>query len=100
MYPKKDTDFFLLDLSNKPVKTPLKATLTGILKVDVGLYVHQLDENGKAELVQTADSAKGDKPETVHFTAEPGKYVFEVRDSKNRESNFQDSYQLTVEEAE
>jgi hypothetical protein len=100
VYPKKDTDFFLLDLSNKPVKTPLKATLTGILKVDVGLYVHQLDENGKAELVQTADSAKGDKPETVRFTAEPGKYVFEVRDSKNRESNFQDSYQLTVEEAE
>lgn len=100
IYPKKDTDFFLLDLSGKPVKTPLKATLTGILKVDVGLYVHQLDESGKAELVQTADSAKGDKPETVRFTAEPGKYVFEVRDSKNRESNFQDSYQLTVEEAE
>ncbi len=100
VFPKKDTDFFLLDLSNKPVKTPLRATLTGILKVDVGLYVHQLDADGKPSLVQTADSAKGDKPEVVRFTAEPGKYVFEVRDSKNREANFQDSYQLTVEEAE
>ncbi len=82
------------------MKTPLKATLIGILKVDVGLYLHRVDADGKLTLVQTADSAKGDKPESIRFTAEPGMYVFEVRDTKNREANFQDSYQLTVEEAE
>jgi hypothetical protein len=50
--------------------------------------------------VQTSDSAKGDKPEGIRFAADPGLYVFEVRDAKNREANFQDSYQLTVEEAD
>ncbi|MFL5319498.1 MAG: ABC transporter substrate-binding protein [Myxococcaceae bacterium] len=100
VYPKKDTDLYVLDLSARPVKTSLKATLLGILKVDVGLYLHQLGEDGKLSLVQTADRAKGDKPETIAFSAEPGVYVFEVRDSKNRESNFQDSYQLVVEEGE
>lgn len=98
IFPKKDVDYFVLDLKSRAVKTPIKATLTGILKVDLGLYLHRLDEEGKLELVQTADKAKGDKPETVLYSAEPGTYVFEVRDSKNREANFQDSYQLSLEE--
>lgn len=100
VYPKKDSDLFKLDLSARPVKTAIQATLLGILKVDVGLYLHRVGEDGKLELVQTADRAKGDKPETIRFSADPGVYVFEVRDSKNRESNFQDSYQLVVEEGE
>lgn len=97
VYPKKDVDYFSVDLRSQPVKTALKATLTGILKVDVGLYAHRVGDDGTLTLVQTADAAKGDKPEVLRFTAEPGQYVFEVRDSKNRESNFQDTYQLTVE---
>ena len=45
--------------------------------------------------------AKADKPESIRFTAEPGVYVFEVKDThKAPESNFQDSYQLTIEEGE
>jgi hypothetical protein len=99
VFPKKDVDYFLVDLSTRPVKTPLRATVTGILKVDIGLYVHRIEEDGKLTLVQTSDSAKGDKPENVRFTAEPGRYIFEVRDAKNRDANFQDAYQLTVEEA-
>lgn len=99
IFPKKDVDYFLLDLADRPVKTPLRATATGILKVHIGLYVHRVEDDGKLTLVQTADSAKGDKPEIVRFTAEPGRYIFEVRDVKNRDANFQDSYQLTVEEA-
>ncbi|MEW5737449.1 MAG: ABC transporter substrate-binding protein [Myxococcota bacterium] len=100
VFPKKDVDYFALDLRQKQVKTPLKATLLGVLKVDVGLYLHRVEEDGKLTLVQTADVAKGDKPETIRFSAEPGLYVFEVRDSKSREANFQDSYQLTVDEGE
>jgi hypothetical protein len=69
-----------------------------VLKVDLGLYLHRVDEGGKLTLVQTSDSAKGDKPETIRFSADPGLYVLEVRDSKNRDSNFQDSYQLSVDE--
>lgn len=98
--PKKDADYFRLDLSARPVKTPLRATLTGILKVDVGLYLHRVEADGKLSLVQTADRAKGEAPEVIRYAAEPGVYVFEVRDSKGRESNFQDAYQLTVEEDE
>ncbi len=100
IYPKKDTDFFALDLRERPVKTAIKATVLGVLKVDVGLYLHRVEADGKLTLVQTSDSAKGDKPETVRFAAEPGLYVLEVRDAKNREANFQDSYQLSVDEGE
>lgn len=100
VFPKKDVDYFSLDLRGKQVKTPLKATLLGVLKVDVGLYLHRVEDDGKLTLVQTADSARGDKPETIRFSAEPGLYVFEVRDSRSREANFQDSYQLTVDEGE
>jgi hypothetical protein len=98
VYPKKDVDYFRLDLSDRPVKTALKATLTGILKVDVALFLYQRGEDGSLSLVQTADRAKGDAPEVIRYAADPGVYLFKVQDSKNRESNFQDSYQLTVEE--
>jgi hypothetical protein len=100
VYPLKDVDYYRLDLSDRPVRTPLKATLLGILKVDVGLYLHRLGEDGKLSLVQTADRAKGEQPEVIRYSAEPGVYVLEVRDAKNREANFQDSYQLTVEEGD
>lgn len=100
VFPKKDVDYFQVDLRDRPVKTALKATVTGVLKVDVGLYLHRVEADGKLTLVQTSDSAKGDKPETVRFAAEPGLYVFEVRDTKNREANFQDSYQLSLDEGE
>jgi hypothetical protein len=100
VYPAKDVDYYRLDLTDRPVRTPIRATLLGILKVDVGLYLHRVGEDGKPSLVQTADRAKGDQPETIRYSLEPGIYVFEVRDTKNRESNFQDSYQLTVEEGE
>ncbi|RJS19291.1 ABC transporter substrate-binding protein [Corallococcus sp. H22C18031201] len=100
VYPVKDVDYFRLDLSDRPVRTSLKATLLGILKVDVGLYLHRMGPDGKLSLVQTADRAKGDQPEVIRYSAEPGVYILEVRDAKNREANFQDSYQLTVEEAE
>jgi len=98
VYPKKDLDYFRLDLSDRPVKTALKATLTGILKVDVALFLYQRNDDGSLALVQTSDRAKGDAPEVIRYAADPGVYVFKVQDSKNRESNFQDSYQLTVEE--
>lgn len=100
IYPRKDLDYFALDLRDRQVKTPIAAQLIGVLKVDVGLYLHRVEEDGKLTLVQTSDSAKGDKPESIRFSVEPGLYLFEVRDVKNRESNFQDSYQLTVDESD
>jgi hypothetical protein len=100
VYPKRDVDFYRLDLGDRPVKTPLRATLTGILKVDVTLFLYRQEADGTLTLVQSADRAKGDAPEVIHYAAEPGTYFFKVQDSKNRESNFQDSYQLTVEESD
>jgi hypothetical protein len=100
VYPAKDVDYSRLDLTDRPVRPPIRATLLGILKVDVGLYLHRVGEDGKLSLMQTSDRAKGDQPETIRYSAEPGVYVLEVRDAKNRESNFQDPYQLSVEEGE
>jgi hypothetical protein len=97
--PIRDDDYFKLDLSDRAVKTPLRATVTGILKVDIGLYLWRQTEGGK-ELVESRDHAKGDQPRVIHYSAAPGLYYLEVRDAKNRESNFQDSYQLTVEETQ
>jgi len=96
IHPVKDRDLYRLDLSDRAVKTPFRAHLTGILKVDVGLYLHRLEGDGALTLVQTAEAAKGDGDEVISFSAEPGVYVLEVRDTRNRESNFQDRYQLTV----
>jgi len=78
------------------IGTPLGQDLAFTLTRGV---VSGLRELGGLSLVQTADRAKGDKPEVITYSAEPGVYLLEVRDSKNRESNFQDQYQLTVEEA-
>ncbi len=100
VHPKKDVDFFRLDLSNRPVRVPIRATATGLLKVHLGLYLHRMNEEGKLSLLQTADQARGDAPEVIRYSAEPGVYFIEIRDSKNRESNFQDYYQLTVEEGD
>ena len=56
------------------------------------------NDDGSLSLAQTSDRGKGDAPEVIRYAAEPGVYLLKVQDSKNRESNFQDSYQLTVEE--
>jgi hypothetical protein len=98
VHPRKDSDLYRLDLSEREVRTALRATLLGILKVDVGLYLYRLEADGKRTLVQTADRARGEQPEVIRYSAEPGVYLFEVRDVRGRESNFQDSYQLGVEE--
>jgi hypothetical protein len=99
--PKKDVDYYRLDLTGRPARTPIQATLLGILKVDLGLYLHKVEEGGTLALVQTSDRAKGDQPETLRYSAEPGIYILEVRDStKRNEANFQDRYQLTVQEGE
>ena len=58
IHPKKDVDYYKLDLSGRPVKTPLKATVTGILKVDIGLYLHRVDADGQA--VAGADGRPGE----------------------------------------
>jgi hypothetical protein len=98
--PKRDVDYYRVDLSARPVRTPIRATLLGILKVDLGLYLHRI-EGETVTLVQTSDRAKGDQPEIIRYSAEPGVYLLEVRDStKRNESNFQDRYQLTVQEGE
>jgi hypothetical protein len=99
--PKKDIDYYRLDLSDRPARTPIQATLLGILKVNVGLYLHRVEDGGMLALMQTSDRAKGDQPEILRYSAEPGVYVLEVRDSTKRyEANFQDRYQLTVQEGE
>lgn len=96
IHPRKDSDYYLLDLTHRPVRTALRALALGVLKVDVGMYLHRVEEDGKLSLVQTADRAKGEQPETIRYSAEPGRYIVEIRDARNRESNFLDSYQLTV----
>lgn len=98
--PKRDVDDYRLDLSERVVKTAIRATVTPILKVRIGLYLYRLEEGEKPVLVQTADGGKGDKPEVIQYSAEPGVYLLQVRDARNREANFQDAYQLTVEQAE
>jgi hypothetical protein len=97
IHPRRDVDYFKLDLSAQPVKTTIKATCTGILKVDIALYLYRLKPDGSTTLVQTSDTGKGDAPESITYAAEPGVYLLKVQDTKSRESNFLDSYTLRVE---
>lgn len=98
VHPRRDEDYYLLDLSRSPVKVPLKAMVTGILKVDVSLGLFRLEQDGKPTLVQRSEKGKGEQPEIVRYSVEPGQYVFQVKDTKNWQSNYVDAYQLTVEQ--
>jgi hypothetical protein len=98
IHPKKDVDYFVVDLSKSPVKVPLKATVTGILKVDIALALFRMEADAsKPTLVQRSEKGKGEQPETIRFTVEPGVYLLEVKDTRGQQSNFMDAYQLTVE---
>lgn len=98
VFPKKDVDWFRIDLTQKPVKTALRISATGVLKVDVVLSLHRLDEDGSLHLVQTSPNARGDATEVIRYSAEPAVYLLELKDAKSREANFQDAYQVMVEE--
>ncbi len=100
IHPRKDLDLYRVDLSGSPVKVPLKATVTGILKVDIAAALYRLGEDGKLAVLQTAEREKGDGTEVLRHTVEPGVYYLGVRDTRNRESNFVDSYQVLVERDE
>ncbi|MCL2625354.1 MAG: hypothetical protein FWD46_00860 [Cystobacterineae bacterium] len=97
VHPKGDVDFFRVDLSQLLVRKPILATLFGLPKNSLGLWLHRMDEEGKLELVQTAPLPKKDSPTTLRYSATPGVYFLEVKDPKNRESNAQDEYQLRVD---
>lgn len=97
IHPRKDLDLYRIELSASPVKVPLRATVTGILKVDVAAELYRLGDDGKLQVLQIADRAKGDETEVLTHTVEPGVYYLGVRDTRNREANFVDSYQLRVE---
>jgi len=97
IHPVKDVDFYRLDLSDRVVKTPLRVHLSGLLKVDLSLFLHRLEGDGGTTLVQSADSGSGDEGERLNYSAEPGIWILEVRDARNRGENPQDRYQLTVQ---
>ena len=98
IYPKGDVDFFRVDLSQNLVRKPILATLFGLPKNALGLWLHRLDSDGQLELVQTAPIPKKDGPTVLRYSAPPGVYFLEVKDAKKRESNFQDEYQLRVDD--
>ncbi|MGI5860788.1 MAG: ABC transporter substrate-binding protein [Myxococcales bacterium] len=97
IHPRKDVDYYRVDVSDSPVKVPLKAAASGILKVDIALALYRLGDDGKLVLVQRSESGKGDQAETIRFTVDPGVYLLEVKDTKDWYSNFLDSYQVLLE---
>jgi len=99
IHPKKDVDVFEVNLTSSPVKVPLRATVTGILKVDVALELYSI-QDGKRVLLQRSEKNKGEQPETIRFTVDPGLYFLEVADTSGWNSNFLDAYQLLVERDE
>ena len=94
--PRRDEDLYRLDLSAQPVKTPIRAQVSGILKVDVALYLYRQEPDGSTQLVQTSDQGKGDASESITYAADPGVYFLKVKDARDRASNFVDSYLLRV----
>ena len=95
--PRRDADFYRLDLSSLPVKAQLHAVVSGILKVDVALYLYRQGSDGSVALVQTSDTAKGDAAESIRYAADPGVYFLKVKDARDREANFVDAYAIHVE---
>ena len=48
-------------------------------------------------LVQTSDTGKNDASESITYAVDPGVYFLKVKDTRDRESNFVDSYAIHVE---
>jgi len=98
LHPKRDVDFFRLDLSdqNGPRQTVIECT--GIPKVDVAITLlgPERDEKGKPKVVASSSRGKGEAKEEIAKELLPGEYHILVRGQPRSESNARDQYVLTV----
>lgn len=90
-YPKKDVDYYRLDLSSRMEPVALEITVTGIPKVDFTLTLLDAEKN----VIATAAEKPADENESIRATLDPGIYDIRV---EGKNSNPRDYYQLRVEE--
>lgn len=99
IHPRRDVDLWSFTVPDGP-KRPLTATLTGLTKVDVALYLRGGAPDGKGlpPVIAASDKAKETAPEKLVAEVEGGTYFLEVRDVRDASglSNAVDSYRLSI----
>lgn len=99
IHPRRDVDLWSFTVPDGP-KRPLTATLTGLTKVDVALYLRGGAPDGKGlpPVIASSDKARETAPEKLVAEVEGGTYFLEVRDVRDASglSNSVDSYRLSI----
>lgn len=98
LHPKRDADFYRLDLSGQDGPRQTVIECTGIPKVDVAITLlgPERDEKGKPKVVASSSKGKGEAKEEIAKELLPGEYHVLVRGRPRSESNARDQYVLTV----
>ena len=97
VHPRKDVDLYRIEVPAGGPR-PLSATLSGVTRADLGLYLRGGTPDAKGELpvLASADKAKETAPEKLVTQVEGGTYYLEVKDTKGAMSNAADAYELEV----
>jgi len=98
LHPKRDRDYYKLDLSEQAGPRSTLIECTGIPKVDItiSLVGPEKDEKGKLKEVAKSAKGKGEQKEQIQQELMPGEYHILVSGRPRNESNTRDQYLLTV----
>jgi hypothetical protein len=80
-YPRRDVDFYRLDLSAQPVAQGIVIHLGGVAKVPLALSLHAASPDGAhpGSLINTIDHQQTGAAEEIRVKLEPGVYLISVR---------------------
>ena len=98
LHPRKDRDYYLIDLGQASGPVTVGLLLNGVPKVKFRLVLSSIepDEEGKLPELAAATATKAEQELQLDKELPPGRYLIEVRDDDDRQSNPRDEYRLTV----
>jgi hypothetical protein len=98
LHPRRDVDYYLLDLTGMEGPRNTVIECTGIPKLDIGLTLlgPEKDEKGRNKAVASSTRGKGEAKEEIQSELTPGEYIIMVNYRPRSESNTRDQYVLTV----
>jgi hypothetical protein len=80
-YPRRDVDYYRLDLSSQPVALGLVLHLSGVAKIPLALSLYGSSSDGDrpGPLINTSDHQDTGSAEEIRAKLEPGVYLISVR---------------------
>jgi len=98
VHPKKDHDYYLIDLGRASGPVTVGLLLNGVPKIKSHVVLSGIepDEEGKLPELASATATRAEQELQLEKELPPGKYLLVVRDDDDRQSNQRDEYRLTL----